>query len=658
MENENVMADKINDGSPFGVIFIIENYNTILKHKSDLGFIWFIESSAIIHNTPKVFEGESSLDLILGIRISKITAFVVFTNESDTIFNLKNYLLVLAKNFNSRDIWYCKNAICDKNGTYNIELVSNTNDFREMLGTVKDTFGDLLQLLTNLKNKEIEFNFHKKINYGLPFGIIFIAGNSDNPIDIDDKTKKIESCFRADESNWFIDYPITIEDYLILDNLKSCFVFQNEPNVTLFDNDDNDRPFNLKQYLLGLKEKLGFEPMGIFYCENANTHKIELIGNDSDFREILLEFSENIPKAPNELPQFLTNFKNSKIPNEKISFSPPKNYPSIFLYKIYGYFKREVRNTFDRYFWHGYSKIPQEKRIAKIKEQVKEEIKINPFFCNHRVSSEQNRKINEIAEGLKSGKIIGEKIISNAFDLNASYCFITPDGLKNLKERLFIDIINAINQKKRVALDHAQIDDIQYNVLDNAFYFIFDVGNPSQLAIKVPRKSLENDELPNTKKNIFNGLIRTIYGCIDENSFLLENDKTINDLNLQDLLRQLKTQAFPLSDIITNAINKKEEGVALDYALINDIKYNLLDNTFHFIFDIGNPLLKESSQLVIEVPREALDLENVDELVKSILLLNNNLKSHVSEGKLLPNNNLKCYISEGSYIIDPHLIDD
>ncbi len=53
-----------------------------------------------------------------------------------------------------------------------------------------------------------------------------------------------------------------------------------------------------------------------------------------------------------------------------------------------------------------------------------------------------------------------------------------------------------------------------------------------------------------------------------------------------------------------------------------------------------------------------LDLENVDELVKSILLLNNNLKSNVSEGKLLPNNNLKCYISEGSYIIDLHLIDD
>ncbi|AHA88324.1 hypothetical protein U063_0978 [Helicobacter pylori BM012A] len=566
--------DKINNGSSFGVIFIIENYNTIdrraeklrsiLKHKSDLSFIWFIESSAIIHNTPKVFEGESFFDHLFVSE--KITAFVVSTNESDTIFNLKNYLLVLAKNFNSRDIWYCENAICDKKGTYNIELVSNANDFGEVLGIVKDTLNDdLLQLLTNLKNKQIEFYFHKKINYGLPFGIIFVADNSDNPIDIDDKTKKLESCFRDDENNCFIDYPITIEDYLILDNLKSCFVFQNKPNVTLFDNDENDRPFNLKQYLLGLKEKLGFELMGIFYCENANTHKIELIGNDSDFKGVLLEFLENIPKAPNEIPQFLTNFKNSKIPNEKISFYATKKYPSSC--DLYENFKKRVRDTFDRYLWHGYSKIPQEKKIAKIKEQVNEEIKINPSFRNYRVDSEQNRKINEIAEGLKSGKIIGKKIISNAFDLNASYCFITPDGLKNLKERLFIDIINAINQKKRVALDHAQIDDIQYNVLDNAFYFIFDVGNPSQLAIKVPRKSLENVKLPNTKKNIFNGLIRTIYGCIDdENSFLLENDKTIKDLNPQDLLEQLKTQAFPLSNIITDAINQKER-VALDYAL-------------------------------------------------------------------------------------------
>ncbi len=210
-----------------------------------------------------------------------------------------------------------------------------------MLDTVKDIFGNLLQLLTNLKNKKIEFYFHKKISNGLPFGIIFIASNSDNPIDIDNKTKKLESCFRDTIKHPFY-CPFTIGNYLILDNLKN-----------------------------------------------------------------------------------------------------------------------------------GYSKIPQEKRIAKIKEQMNEEIKINPSLCNYRVDSEQNRKINEIVEGLKSGKIIGKKIISNAFDL---------------KERLFIDIINVINQKKRVALNHAQIDDIQYkegvaldyalindikhNLLDNTFHFI------------------------------------------------------------------------------------------------------------------------------------------------------------------------------------------
>lgn len=92
-----------------------------------------------------------------------------------------------------------------------------------MLDTVKDTFGNLLQLLTNLKNKEIEFDFHKKINYGLPFGII----------------------------------------------------------------------------------------------ENSNTHKIELIGNDSDFREVLLEF---LMKYHN----FLQTLKIQKSPMKKFHFRHQK----------------------------------------------------------------------------------------------------------------------------------------------------------------------------------------------------------------------------------------------------------------------------------------------------------------------------------------------
>ncbi len=47
MENENVMADKINDGSPFGVIFITddktEGFKELIKK---FGFIWFNESHA------------------------------------------------------------------------------------------------------------------------------------------------------------------------------------------------------------------------------------------------------------------------------------------------------------------------------------------------------------------------------------------------------------------------------------------------------------------------------------------------------------------------------------------------------------------------------------------------------------------------------------
>ncbi len=391
----------------------------------------------------------------------------------------------------------------------------------------------------------------------------------------------------------------------------------------------------------------------VCYCENINTQKIEWIStNHSDFGEILQEFSDITSLSPNELPQFLANFKFSKSTYgiDKAEFSLSSlSLENMTLIDNLSTLKRNIKNTFDRYSWHGYSKIPQEKRITQIKKQVSEECKVNPFFHSWRVRSEQNRKVNKIAEDLKSGKIVGEKIIDNVFDINASYCFITPEDLKNLKERLFIqqdiDITHVINQKKGEAFDHILINDIKYNLLDNTFHFIFNVDNSSQLTIKVPRKDLENYELPNTKKDIFNKLINI--RRIDENLILKNNEEITNDLN--PLLEQLKTQEFPLSDAITKAINQKEKGIALDYALINDIKYNLLDNTFHFIFDVGNPLLKESSQLIIEVPREALDLENIDRLIKNTLSPYDNILSE---------NSLIYHLNQGSYIIDLRLIDD
>ncbi|RVZ49882.1 hypothetical protein [Helicobacter pylori] len=633
----------------FGVIFI-DNFReteqqlrSILKRKSEINFIRFIEATAS-------YTGIDFLELPTTI---EITGFLVFqddrsvthlTDDPSATFNLKNYLLVLAKKFDC-SVYYCENI-----NTQKIEWIStNHSDFGEILHEFSDiTFSstntnELPQFLTDLKDKITAFNFHEKIiNNGLPFGIIFIVGD---PIDIDDKTKKLESCFCSDKNSDFSYFPIITEDYLILDNLKSCFVFQCEPNK-------NDRPFNLKQYLLRLKANLGFEPMGIFYCENANTHKIELISNDSDFKGVLLEFLQITSLSPNELPQFLANFKFSKSTYgiDKAEFSLSSlSLENMTLIDNLSTLKRNIKNTFDRYSWHGYSKIPQEKRITQIKKQVSEECKVNPFFHSWRVSSEQNRKVNKIAEDLKSGKIVGEKIIDNVFDINASYCFITPEDLKNLKERLFIqkniDITHVINQKKGEAFDHILINDIKYNLLDNTFHFIFDVDNSSQLTIKVPRKDLENYELPNTKKDIFNKLINI--RTIDENLILKNNEEITNDLN--PLLGQLKTQEFLLSDTIAKAINQKEEGIALDYALINHIEYNLLDNTFHFIFDVGNPLLKESSQLIIEVPREALDLENIDRLIKNTLSPYDNILSE---------NSLIYHLNQGSYIIDLRLIDD
>ncbi|WRC55059.1 hypothetical protein E5L22_03000 [Helicobacter pylori] len=637
----------------FGVIFI-DNFReteqqlrSILKRKSEINFIRFIEATAS-------YTGIDFLELPTTI---EITGFLVFqddrsvthlTDDPSATFNLKNYLLVLAKKF------YCSVCYCENINTQKIEWIStNHSDFGEILQEFSDITSlspnELPQFLTDLKDKIIEFNFHKKIiNNGLPFGIIFIVSDPENLIDINDindKNKKLESCFHYYENSHLLYFPIITESYLILDNLKSYFIFQNE----------NEKPFNLKQHLLELKKELGFEPSGIFYCENASTHKIELISNEpKDFKGVLLEFLQITSLSPNELPQFLANFKFSKSTYgiDKAEFSLSSlSLENMTLIDNLSTLKRNIKNTFDRYSWHGYSKIPQEKRITQIKKQVSEECKVNPFFHSWRVSSEQNRKVNKIAEDLKSGKIVGEKIIDNVFDINASYCFITPEDLKNLKERLFIqkniDITHVINQKKGEAFDHILINDIKYNLLDNTFHFIFNVDNSSQLTIKVPRKDLENYELPNTKKDIFNNLINI--RRIDENLILKNNEEITNDLN--PLLEQLKTQEFPLSDAITKAINQKEKGIVLDYALINDIKYNLLDNTFHFIFDVGNSLLKESSQLIIEVPREALDLENVDRLVENTL-------SPYETHSVYSESSLVYHLNKGSYIIDLHLIDD
>ncbi len=81
--------------------------------------------------------------------------------------------------------------------------------------------------------------------------------------------------------------------------------------------------------------------------------------------------------------------------------------------------------------------------------EIKGHIKNTTFDQNYnslhyRQSSAQNIKINEIANDLESGKIVGKKIISNAL-LSANYCFMDDENLKDLKKLLSQDQINLSN---------------------------------------------------------------------------------------------------------------------------------------------------------------------------------------------------------------------
>ncbi|GAA6973430.1 hypothetical protein ID0081_11620 [Helicobacter pylori] len=165
----------------------------------------------------------------------------------------------------------------------------------------------------------------------------------------------------------------------------------------------------------------------------------------------------------------------------------------------------------------------------------------------YRQSSAQNIKINEIANDLESGKIVGKKIISDALLSVVSCCFMDDENLKDLKELLSQNqihlsnaITTAINQAENpngisliseINLTSAIIDKIEYHFRDNTFHFIFDVSNKflsgkSRLTIEVPRVKLENIKLPDMKEiyvnqwyiNIF---INALIFSINEGSYTL-----------------------------------------------------------------------------------------------------------------------------------------
>ncbi|MFP6077243.1 hypothetical protein ACLF9Z_03160 [Helicobacter pylori] len=247
------------------------------------------------------------------------------------------------------------------------------------------------------------------------------------------------------------------------------FVYENEPSTT----------FNLKNYLLVLA-KIHCNPTAICYCENkqdtqntdtkeikflrTRTHffwkefgstKVKIgISNPKTFWDSLLElrnefYSFVLDENPIEdYKDFL--IKNKKIINDRISITLyPHN--DCFVDNKYSSSDFRINSTFEKHmedikshykrfretFLLDYSETLPSETINKLKARVIEERdQQKEKNETYKQSSAQNFKINEIAENLKSGKIVGERIISNALSYaskeytGSSYCFIDPKDLE------------------------------------------------------------------------------------------------------------------------------------------------------------------------------------------------------------------------------------
>ncbi|OOP84052.1 hypothetical protein B0X34_07915 [Helicobacter pylori] len=538
----------------------------------------------------------------------------------------------------------------------------------------------------NNNNSEEWQMLFNKINNGSPFGVIAFIGSilshfknvmrsgylSSEPT----KQDQIRS-FLINKREF-----IGFVEIIIGPSESLFFVYENEPSTT----------FNLKNYLLVLATT-HCNPTAICYCENkqdsqntdtkeikflrTRTHffgkefgstKVKIgISNPKTFWDSLLElrnefYSFVLDENPIEdYKDFL--IKNKKIINDRISITLyPHN--DCFVDNKYSSSDFRINSTFEKHmedikshykrfretFLLDYSETLPSETINKLKARVIEERdqqkEKNEIY---KQSSAQNFKINEIAENLKSGKIVGERIISNALSYaskeytGSSYCFIDPKDLETqlvqYKQDLLNDIIIEINQIK-----------IEYNLLDDAFYFIFDIDNSHQLIVNVPRKELRDMRLPKMRTRESHSYLKIqsiLKSCVRKGFYIIQNKTIVNILTPKSLemqlLQKLSQNKADLSNHIIEVLNyqlsfQPHQPPIITYALIRKIRYNFNYNTFHFIFDIVN-FLDEKLEFIIEVPREALDLENIDRLVE---------KNH-SHGSLAR------HVREGYFILDTHL---
>ncbi|GAA8868414.1 hypothetical protein FIM70_04665 [Helicobacter pylori] len=333
--------------------------------------------------------------------------------------------------------------------------------------------------------------------------------------DNNNNSEWMQTSFSPPQLKQFLEYKCHFIGFveIVIGPIESLFfVYENEPSTT----------FNLKNFLLVLAEYIYSGK--ICYCENKqdkNTHNIKSIELLSTGRH---DFGKNLDSInvelsnPNTFVQSLLKLGSFLHGKTIESFDNPKNYPPITLPPLQTTVEIEEHRkntTFDQNY--------------------------NSLY--YRQSSAQNIKINEIANDLESGKIVGKKIISDALLSVVSCCFMDDKNLKDLKKLLSQDQINLSNaitmtinnanafEINEINLTSAIIDKIEYHFRDNTFHFIFDVSNKflsgkSRLTIEVPRVKLENIKLPDMKEiyvnqwyiNIF---INTLIFSINEGSYTL-----------------------------------------------------------------------------------------------------------------------------------------
>ncbi len=204
-----------------------------------------------------------------------------------------------------------------------------------------------------------------------------------------------------------------IENDLLPNKEISFFVFQNEPS----------KIFNLRNYLLLLARL--FDQEVICYCENAihnkeNAYRVELVSAlSSDFNKVWTKFPDITFSVPSQLPQSLTHLKNkiatffSKQPSGNCGMSfkeidkvqiKATCMPNI----VAGAFEYNIKLSIKHSQWRGYPKVFDIEKIESIEREVIEERE------KHKIGSAQNLKINQIADNLKQGEVVSNKLIANA----------------------------------------------------------------------------------------------------------------------------------------------------------------------------------------------------------------------------------------------------